>query len=1037
MPNTNICYIQFPKDISTLIKAGLNIKYTISRGLNGNIKANTLVSFFSEQEQDGNSLNEHIRIMQPTPATNGEDPESIEDAYHNYRKVMTTFNTLVTKKDYENYLYKYSFNNEYICSNLVVADRTNDLNYSHYVQAWNNGVDYKKLYITQSSKNITGPIVGAPGNATVTVLEDYLNAYNIVLYLLNPQLSVYDEATYNSSFEPAHSTADYIIEDALGDIKSSQHDILFAGVGKLESQPLFNFENLLTLRGQLITYHKVTKAEAGEIEKNVRSALYQAYNARKVNFGEELDYNTLIDIIINADSRIRNIILNNTQYTVNKQGISGVSTPMTDLDNSELVARMALSGNLQLFKFDEDFEYEFGQTDVAPITYTNDRVIKAITSEANITVPTKDAESVKLHENEVLQIFAPSLITTTEYSTYVKYYFYKIATDATEEELQQKDIIPANTNYQIKPGEVLKLYYVDTDKQGITVDLVYPAIICANIPLTKNNIAGWDAEIDLPTNTTGQDAWYENSKYYRSLSTGKYIQVKAINESKLNYGTKYYFKLNNPTNTLAINKVDESGAWIKQDYILQENEYFIYSNNNSSEMIILGSGTQLSLPTNYVFNYTLPDANLEDLTEGAVEWLELGKMQDIATYGSAVIGAVQLITTDLDIYSLGQDTYIRSEQGQTDIKNTASKLNTPFEYSVDGEDWVTLLEYDIDGVEWQVQSRLNINANLTIGQYLQPNHTLKFYFGENSLTLNEEVIKGSDNGGGWYVRFNHPVILSGGVNLDTRVLNYYGELDYSLVAYRYRMATMANDITRSPNGLLALSGPTEADIKKAEEEGISQDTVYTLPFNFDTYHDVDPVFTLPAFIVPVYVHLKDEKASLTISYNNGKVYKYNPLRTQLEEVSNITGPYSGFMVLYFSKTNTNTDNITTITFKEGSTASSYISIGKINLLTEVNSDEINCSEINGLYNLSATTAITGSDGRTQTITNLEYVLQKIFEIDKDKLFNWAYRVPDSDKVLSPTRPSAYWEANHIYRTYTIPKINFNTYKINVNSSNIS
>lgn len=136
LPNSNTCYIQFPKDIATLIESGLNIKYTITNGQNGNIKANTLTAFYSDQIEENTDtiINDYIRIIQTNATTNGSDAESIDEAYNNYKKVIGTFNTLVTKRDYESYLYTYKNLDKNICSNCLVTDRTNSINDSTYIQ---------------------------------------------------------------------------------------------------------------------------------------------------------------------------------------------------------------------------------------------------------------------------------------------------------------------------------------------------------------------------------------------------------------------------------------------------------------------------------------------------------------------------------------------------------------------------------------------------------------------------------------------------------------------------------------------------------------------------------------------------------------------------------------------------------------------------------------------------------------------------------------------------------------------------------------
>ena len=141
LPNSNTCYIQFPQDVASLIENGIRIKYTVTKGAQGNIKANILSLFYEDQESssdDSNEdsiINEDIRILQPYAADNGLDPESINDAYKNYKRTIGTFNTLVTERDYENYIYSLTGEgNRSLISNIVVADRTDDINYSDHIQ---------------------------------------------------------------------------------------------------------------------------------------------------------------------------------------------------------------------------------------------------------------------------------------------------------------------------------------------------------------------------------------------------------------------------------------------------------------------------------------------------------------------------------------------------------------------------------------------------------------------------------------------------------------------------------------------------------------------------------------------------------------------------------------------------------------------------------------------------------------------------------------------------------------------------------------
>ena len=117
-------------------------------------------------------------------------------------------------------------------------------------------------------------------------------------------------------------------------------------------------------------------------------ALKQSFSARKVEFGKETTYNDFVDVIQNADARIKSVALNVPNYdiqriTLDKSGIYPSSAP-SELEKVYLVARMILAGNVQLFEFDDDFDYEFGQKELSTPSYNafknSGSPIKSITS---------------------------------------------------------------------------------------------------------------------------------------------------------------------------------------------------------------------------------------------------------------------------------------------------------------------------------------------------------------------------------------------------------------------------------------------------------------------------------------------------------------------------------------------------------------------------------------------------------------------------------------------------------------------------------
>lgn len=131
-PVSGACYIEFADTIGNAIGQGLYIKYVVTDGSQGNVKARSIIKFFDEnvhpEESSGITINNNIFLINQSAVANGSDPATIEEMYKNYRRVKNTFDTLVTLLDYENYIYRYEKENgTHIVSNIRASDRTNDL----------------------------------------------------------------------------------------------------------------------------------------------------------------------------------------------------------------------------------------------------------------------------------------------------------------------------------------------------------------------------------------------------------------------------------------------------------------------------------------------------------------------------------------------------------------------------------------------------------------------------------------------------------------------------------------------------------------------------------------------------------------------------------------------------------------------------------------------------------------------------------------------------------------------------------------------
>ena len=327
-PDSDTCYIEFPQDIANLIGSGLKIKYIVSSGIQGNVSSGTITSLYSNDiivPVNGEELNlsDSISITNVYAATNGKDPETLDEAYDNFKDTIGTFNTLVTCKDYEtaaNDLYDTATRN-YMQSNCVVSDRTNDIVSSTYV-------------ITLSADGTRRQVVNTPGG---------FDAFTIGLYALEPMNSINSAYYYNKSFSVNQDSQS--IKDELENYKSIQHDWFDTTPN---SPRKYIYKNFYKISGSISTYDKVSTIEATEIKNNVMAALYDKYNARNIDFGIEIPFDDIVSTIESADTRIKYVVLNQPEYTLRYMlsddftGSFDSSKELSKDDLATLLAKMVL-----------------------------------------------------------------------------------------------------------------------------------------------------------------------------------------------------------------------------------------------------------------------------------------------------------------------------------------------------------------------------------------------------------------------------------------------------------------------------------------------------------------------------------------------------------------------------------------------------------------------------------------------------------------------------------------------------------------------
>lgn len=715
-PNSNICYIQFPQDIGNLIGDGLNIQYVISSGVKGNVSAKEIntctVDIIATKDSDSTeiNLNDYINILNPDASTNGADPEDLDEAYKNYKKVVGTFNTLVTCRDYENYIYNMKNGTEDAVSNIVVSDRTNDLN-SIYVQLDEDGVN-KKQFVKANYGNTN---------------NNEFTAYDLALAPLKPVSSIYDNNTFNATFELDSSTK-ATIEDSLqaeGTVSCIQHDYI-----DNTRNPIVLFKNKFTVNAKILTYYKLSNEEIKDLKKQIQQALRLKYNSRKLEFGESIAYDELVNTIENSDSRIRAAIVDVPTYTTYTSSYSGDSLLDTTLSGNaaatDIYTNMVMRGNTQLIDFNKDFNWQFGQVSAAE--YDG---ITSITSE--VTIPASNlAAGYTLKENENIQALSPSYITTQTISSYVKYTITNNKSGAGNITFS-KDVV-----YKMSDNDWnLKFDFARTLEDGTTNEF----------SLDSNNAQYFRLNFNLTltgnTPTTGD----LQSSY----------KVESLKQNTTDLSDKLcYWLLNNNENILFKSTDVEK--------ILDTNEYFIYTDRIKSGIVILGSGTKITRPQEGAVVRINKNIPAEQIAESGVSGIP-----DSAFYtwpSNSGVTAHEMI-----IYTFGKGTKVTATVTNPVNNNLQNCSN--LKYQNPGE-----AEQELKGTEWQIRSRLNINATPSSPQVLGTNQSLTIGYTSTTgtSTTNPVTITGKS------ILFNENVQLAGGTGIDTSVLDLEGNVDYSLNA---------------------------------------------------------------------------------------------------------------------------------------------------------------------------------------------------------------------------------------------------------------
>lgn len=471
-------FVKFPDDVGQLILNGLTIAYLRTSGVNGNISANTLTTFTAPSDASWDNYQDVDTLFDVTnaeAATNGANPETITQAYNAYKRTIGTFDTLITCRDYMNKIYNLLDDKKNpLISNVLVTDIRSDLNRAYTLCTYNDyGIlyeekPYKLNQVTdeQSKNDNTSQDNTSNNNGTAEtdVLKEAISQFDLILYPFKTYKANLLE-NYEDSFKCDTSMADDIVE-GIADIKAIPHNIRRPGStitlsDKATIPVIAAIKNYLKLDARISTTTKVNKIEETNILNNIKTAIYSAFNARQLDFGEEIPFDSILNVIQNADTRIKTVSLeepalytaflsvDNKVYSAETSASTGTSEAFKNL-YVRLAVRNILAGRLSLFNYYTEFKPELTQAtyeDEAAITKStpstgepakakpakfygstlNNLTLTNIESECNI--PLNADNYTTLSANEVIRFKAPSYKTSVTYPAYVNYYLHLNATE--------------------------------------------------------------------------------------------------------------------------------------------------------------------------------------------------------------------------------------------------------------------------------------------------------------------------------------------------------------------------------------------------------------------------------------------------------------------------------------------------------------------------------------------------------------------------------------------------------------------------------
>ena len=944
--STGNCYIEFPSDYSTLFDAGINITYIKSDGQNGNIAPYVIEQFYNLGETDVELNTDTYRLANLSAVQNGQNSETIEDAYKAYKKTIGVFNTLNSLADYTNYI-----TSSKIVSNGFVTDRTCDIQDSYYIVTDDlTGISGKRLVVAENS--------GTPK----------MLPFDLKMYLTQYVPTIDTKTNFDKTFDVASVKPLQSVLSYIDLVKNVQHNFV-----DIESNRLVMLKNKYPISVKIIPQYTLTELQMSEIRENIKTSLYNYLNANNIEFGQQITFDDVYDIITNSDERIKAIVLDDLTYStvaVYYDGTNFIEIDFNEIDlnnkdlMNEMYAKSVLAGHTQLLQPDKTFNYSVEQSSNGIIEN-----IRALDTNVDITLfapsdQSSTSANYTLKENENIQFYAPNLIDMNEYSNYIKYEYVNTA-DPTS-------TLAKDVDHMLLSTESVVLYWKTEDSEDAYYhyakytagSILKPSFVIEQGTNYGATLPQGEGVITDPT----LNAHIAND-VEQLLTATRTLTYREINNNVLDNAYNYCYWITNKTVTINGATKYQLFTDTTDEYILQSGEYFIFTNAGYSELNILGSGTKITrnriglTPCEPWYVDTIDYSNI--LSEGISAFSD----ESWKVFRGA---DVTLDVTEMQFINLGKGTELLVTRTDTTkplafnnsglVYNTSVLADFNITYRLVGSTTYEYLPSIVNSsIAWNGRSVLDVSMSSESAQNLYVNQSIVAHLVDGT----SETLTGTGTTVADCLRIipNVTLDLSGGIGIPTDITDINGNVSY-LKLYSFNLATRSD----------------ETNVKFMASGNV--DVVFTTSTTYDI-----------TFMLPVGDYLL-------------------PLVNNTNVLSHLT--------LKGGHTNTAQATLFDITETESDFSAQKMHYIKLSITDD------------GVpYKLSVViTRASGSSSQKITLKNaIKYtvptevvyadIMDKIRELDTDNIFDYSYEVAEADLVENPFIATSYFSDDHIYNKYCI------------------